>query len=97
MLAVIALLRAAERAARLLCERSRASVAAGFFAGLLKSLRNGIVVCIVASMHAEGLTGSGGDVELAIPGVQDVVQVGLGIGGQSGALRKGGGDLLCSC
>jgi len=45
MLVVIALLTAAERAARLLCKRLRASLAAEFFAGPSKSLGKGIAGC----------------------------------------------------
>jgi len=44
MLAVMAVLTAAKRAARLLCERSRALLIAKLFARAPKSLRKGIVV-----------------------------------------------------
>lgn len=47
MLAVMAVLTAAERAARLLCERLRALLVAEFFAGAPKSLRKGIAVYTV--------------------------------------------------
>ena len=68
MLAVMAVLIAAKRTARLLCERSRASLAAEFFARAPKSLRKGIAVYIAVAKGFRAAGAGSGDVKLAVSG-----------------------------
>jgi hypothetical protein len=112
MLAVMAVLTAADRAARLLCERSRASVAAEFFAGAPKSLRKGIAVYIAvlrpplllllplqaATTRVDCAQRASRQRRRRIGGFGGlgVVQVGLGMAEVSLGLFGGGGDPLCT-